>query len=167
MFYPPVVEFVRKQKKIDEYVDIFECANRMNKQLYSIAWTSSIAVRALAHCAEDHSLGPTWSQWLNARSLSTWQRMGPGWNNGETKAVKKRPGHPTSQRFWARTSVLPNKHLPQLTVLIWNLPIHLHKSWNPHHEYKPNSQIQHGYVFDSVYKIFNQNIVAIYKTNTI
>ena len=33
-------------------------------------------VRALAYCAEDRGSGPTWNQWLEARSLSTQQQMG-------------------------------------------------------------------------------------------
>ena len=37
-------------------------------------WASSIAVRALAYCAEDHGSGPISSQWLDARSLPTQQR---------------------------------------------------------------------------------------------
>ena len=36
-------------------------------------WVSSLAVRVLAFCAKDCGLGPTYSQWLDARSLSTQQ----------------------------------------------------------------------------------------------
>ena len=32
-------------------------------------WASSLAVRALTYCAEDHGSGPILSQWLDARSV--------------------------------------------------------------------------------------------------
>ena len=48
---------------------------------YVVRWACSIAVRALAYCAEDHGSGPTSSQWLDTRSLSTQQRMGTWWKH--------------------------------------------------------------------------------------
>ena len=76
------------------------------------SWASSIAVRALAYCAEDHGSRPTFNQWLDVRSLPTQQRMGPGRNTGEIKAARKVTDHPTSQNRWLRTSVLSNRHSP-------------------------------------------------------
>ena len=43
-------------------------------------------VRALNYCSEDRGSGPTWNYWLEARSLSTQQQIGPGGNTGEIKA---------------------------------------------------------------------------------
>ena len=44
-------------------------------------WAGSIAVKALAYCAEDHGPGHTLSQWLGDRPPSTQQRMRTWWKH--------------------------------------------------------------------------------------
>ena len=58
---------------------------------------SSIAVRLLAYCAEDHGSEPTSSQWLDGRSLSIRMRMGTQWKRWRDKVARKGTGHPVSQ----------------------------------------------------------------------
>ena len=58
--------------------------------LPSTVWASSIAVRALAYCSEDHGSGPTSSQWLDARSLFTQLRMGTWWKHWGGKDGEER-----------------------------------------------------------------------------
>ena len=67
--------------------------------------------------------GLTSSQWLDARSLYTQQWMGTWWKHWGNRAARKGSGHPTSQSWLPRTSVLSLKALPQCTDRIWDLPL--------------------------------------------
>ena len=89
--------------------------------LLSTVWASSIAVRALVYYAEDHGSGPTSSQWLDARSLSTQQRVETWWKHWGDKSSDERKCPPYLTSGWPRTKVLSK--LPQRTGRIWDLPL--------------------------------------------
>ena len=47
-------------------------------------------------------------------SSSEW---GPGRNTEDIQAVRKGTGHPTSESQWPRTSVLSNRHFPNIRIV--------------------------------------------------
>ena len=73
-----------------------------NRFLKGQSWASSIAVRAVAYCAEDHGSGPTSSLWLDARSLSTQQRMGTRWKHWGDKGGEERNWPPYPKKPMAQ-----------------------------------------------------------------
>ena len=87
----------------------------------------------------------------------------PGGNTGEIKATRKGTGHPTSQSRWPRTSVLSNRHFPNVWTYLYGKISLLLRGIYKHYCYLPVS----FHLTGNARMIDSESPIMLYPINTI